>query len=172
MNHLTRSMFSNPVYNSLSFSGLVSLTSFGTDKILVFSLRKQYKFNSLLFKLFSTNSPSKVSSNNIYVYQSLQYTFGVGKVIAKLVCAELGINPNTPINAISRYHRQKLFEQIERDFFVDMELKRLMQQDIKRCIHIGCYRGLRHHDKLPCRGQRTHTNARTTKRIRIGASEN
>ena len=98
------------------------------------------------------------------ILKELQNTYGIGKTLANAVCAQAGVNAKMPINAISKSDWQKLIQQMENDFFLDTELKRLVQQDIQRFIFIGCYRGLRHHQSLPCRGQRTHTNAKTIRR--------
>ena len=57
----------------------------------------------------------------------------------------------------------KIREYIDKNFKVEGDLRREYSLNIKRLIDLGCYRGLRHRKKLPVRGQRTHTNARTRK---------
>jgi small subunit ribosomal protein S13 len=64
---------------------------------------------------------------------------------------------NIPTEAI------KIREIIDRDYMVEGDLRREVSMNIKRLVDLGCYRGLRHRKKLPVRGQRTHTNARTRK---------
>ena len=66
----------------------------------------------------------------------------------------------------SRREISRLREVIDREYRVEGELRREVQQNIRRLIEIGCYRGLRHRRGLPVRGQRTRTNARTRKGLR------
>jgi small subunit ribosomal protein S13 len=94
---------------------------------------------------------------------SLTYVFGIGRTTAKLICEQTGIDPNTRVRDLTDSEVNKIRTWIDSNLKVEGDLKRDIQQDIKRKMEIGCYQGLRHRRGLPVRGQRTHTNARTRK---------
>jgi small subunit ribosomal protein S13 len=94
---------------------------------------------------------------------SLTYIYGVGRVKALEICAKASIEPGSKTEHLSESEVIKLREIIERDYKVEGDLRREVNQNIKMLMDIGCYRGLRHRRGLPVRGQRTHTNARTRK---------
>lgn len=99
---------------------------------------------------------------------ALPYIYGVGPYRAKRICAETGIPENRSVDDLSDADIKALRECIERSFKVEGDLRREVQQNIKRLMDLGCYRGLRHRKGLPVNGQRTHTNARTRKGPRKG----
>ena len=94
---------------------------------------------------------------------SLTYVFGIGRSTAQLICAQTDIDPNTRVRDLTDEEVNKIRAWIDANLKVEGDLKRDIQQDIKRKMEIGCYQGLRHRRGLPVRGQRTHTNARTRK---------
>ena len=94
---------------------------------------------------------------------SLTYIFGIGKPTAQRMCADLGIDPNTRVRDLTDDEVNKLRGWVDQNITVEGDLRRDVQQDIKRKIEIGCLQGVRHRKGLPVRGQRTHTNARTRK---------
>jgi small subunit ribosomal protein S13 len=94
---------------------------------------------------------------------SLTYIFGVGNHTAKEVCKKADVELGTKTDHLSESEVIKIREVIERDYMVEGDLRRNVNQNIKMLMDIGCYRGLRHRRGLPVRGQRTHTNARTRK---------
>ena len=94
---------------------------------------------------------------------SLTYIFGVGRVKALEICEKSSVDPGANSDHLSVSVVIKLREIIERDYKVEGDLRREVNQNIKMLMDIGCYRGLRHRRGLPVRGQRTHTNARTRK---------
>ncbi len=94
---------------------------------------------------------------------SLTYVFGVGPTKAQEICAATETNPNTRVRDLTEEEVNKLRVYIDENLKVEGDLRREVQQDIKRKMEIGCYQGLRHRRGLPVRGQRTHTNARTRK---------
>jgi len=94
---------------------------------------------------------------------SLTYVFGIGRSTAQLICAQTDIDPNTRVRDLTDEEVNKIRAWIDAGLKVEGDLKREIQQDIKRKMEIGCYQGLRHRRGLPVRGQRTHTNARTRK---------
>jgi small subunit ribosomal protein S13 len=94
---------------------------------------------------------------------SLTYIFGVGNHTAKEVCRKADVELGTKTDHLSESEVIKIREVIEREYMVEGDLRRNVNQNIKMLMDIGCYRGLRHRRGLPVRGQRTHTNARTRK---------
>ena len=96
----------------------------------------------------------------------LTYILGIGLTTSKKILAETGINPDTRVKDLTEEDVSKLRDYIDKNFTVEGDLRRERALDIKRLTEIGCYRGLRHRRGLPCRGQRTKTNARTRKGAR------
>lgn len=94
---------------------------------------------------------------------SLTYIYGVGQTRAHEICEKAGIEEATKTDHLSESEVIKIREVIEREYKVEGDLRREVNQNIKMLMDIGCYRGLRHRRGLPVRGQRTHTNARTRK---------
>ncbi|MBQ4039955.1 MAG: 30S ribosomal protein S13 [Oscillospiraceae bacterium] len=93
----------------------------------------------------------------------LTYVYGIGPAIAKKICEETGINPDTRVKDLTETEEAKLRECIDKNYLVEGDLRRSVAMDIKRLTEIGCYRGYRHRKGLPVRGQRSKTNARTRK---------
>ena len=104
---------------------------------------------------------------------SLTYIYGIGLTTSKKILAETGINPDTRSDDLTEEELVKLRDYIQANLHVEGDLRRDVQQNVKRLMEIGCYRGLRHRRGLPVRGQRTHTNARTRKgpRKQIGGKK-
>ena len=94
---------------------------------------------------------------------SLTYIFGIGPSIAKQLCDAVGIDQNTRVRDLTDEEVNRIRAWVDNNVKVEGDLRREVQQDIKRKMEIGCYQGLRHRRGLPVRGQRTHTNARTRK---------
>lgn len=94
---------------------------------------------------------------------SLTYVFGVGKSTAQAICESTNIDPNTRVRDLTEEEINRIRAHIDQDLKVEGDLKREVQQDIKRKMEIQCYQGVRHRKGLPVHGQRTHTNARTRK---------
>ena len=92
----------------------------------------------------------------------LTYIYGIGRKSAKDILAKSGVNPDTRVKDLTDADEQKLRDAID-DYTVEGDLRRQTALDIKRLSEIGCYRGLRHRNGLPVRGQRSKTNARTRK---------
>jgi small subunit ribosomal protein S13 len=93
----------------------------------------------------------------------LTYLFGIGNTRAKAIIAGTGVNPDTRVKDLTEAEAALLREFIAKTYKVEGDLRREVTMNIKRLIEIGCYRGMRHRRNLPCRGQRTKTNARTCK---------
>jgi small subunit ribosomal protein S13 len=94
---------------------------------------------------------------------ALTYIHGIGDAKAKEILEKAGIEDNRRVSQLTEQEVIKLREIIDADYTVEGDLRREVSMNIKRLMDLGCYRGLRHRKKLPVRGQRTHTNARTRK---------
>lgn len=94
---------------------------------------------------------------------ALTYIFGIGRTMARTACEQVEINPDTRIRDLTDDEVARLRNFIEASVQTEGDLRREVQNDIKRKMEIGCYQGIRHRRGLPVRGQRTHTNARTRK---------
>ena len=94
---------------------------------------------------------------------ALTYVYGIGKTAAGRILAELGIDPEAKSKALSDEELSRITTLIEKKWVVEGQLRRQVAQNISRLKEIKCYRGMRHIKNLPCRGQRTRSNARTRK---------
>lgn len=92
---------------------------------------------------------------------ALTYIYGIGPFNAKQICEKTSIDSSKRVKDLSDDDVKSLREVIDRDYMVEGDLRRKVKTDIDLLISIGSYRGNRHIRKLPVRGQRTHTNART-----------
>ena len=99
----------------------------------------------------------------------LTYLFGIGLYTANTILNKLEINPDTRVKDLSEDEIVKLRNEL-REYAIEGDLRRRTSQDVKRLQEIGSYRGIRHKKKLPVRGQRTHTNARTKRGKRIAVA--
>jgi small subunit ribosomal protein S13 len=94
---------------------------------------------------------------------ALTYIFGVGKTKANEICTHASVEPTTKIQDLTDEEITRIRQWIDANLRVEGELRRDVQQAIRRKIEIGSYQGMRHVLGLPVRGQRTRTNARTRK---------
>ncbi len=100
---------------------------------------------------------------------ALTAIYGVGRARARLICAAAGIEAGAKVGSLDEGKVEALRREISKHV-VEGDLRRENSMNIKRLIDLGCYRGIRHRQGLPVRGQRTRTNARTRKgprRIRV-----
>ena len=100
---------------------------------------------------------------NKQVYIALQYIYGIGDHYAEKICKELNIDKSKRVNNLTEDEVLKVRELIDKNYSVEGDLRRDISLNIKRLRDLGTYRGTRHRKKLPVRGQRTHSNARTRK---------
>lgn len=102
---------------------------------------------------------------------ALTYIYGIGLTLSQEIIKTTGVNPDTRVRDLTEEEVAKLREAIDKGYKVEGDLRREEQLNIKRLIEIGSYRGRRHRQGLPVRGQRTKTNARTRKgpRKTVGA---
>jgi small subunit ribosomal protein S13 len=99
---------------------------------------------------------------------ALRYIYGIGPAKAKLICTTTGIPENRKTEELTEGDIKRIREYLDANVRVEGDLRRDIAMDIKRQMDLGTYRGLRHRRSLPCRGQRTKTNARTRKGPRKG----
>lgn len=94
---------------------------------------------------------------------ALRYIHGIGSAKAREIIERVGITPERRVSDLTDAEVIQIRETIDKDYVVEGDLRRETSMNIKRLMDLGCYRGLRHRRRLPVRGQRTHTNARTRK---------
>ena len=94
---------------------------------------------------------------------ALTYIFGIGNKVASDICSEASVDISKRVSELNDDELNIIRDLIDQKHTVEGDLRRKISLDIKRLNDLGCYRGLRHRKKLPVRGQRTHTNARTRK---------
>ena len=94
---------------------------------------------------------------------ALTYIYGIGKKYSNNICTKLNISKDKRVNSLTEDEVLKIREFIDQNYKVEGDLRREVSLNIKRLVDIAAYRGSRHKKKLPVRGQRTHSNARTRK---------
>ena len=94
---------------------------------------------------------------------SLTYIFGIGPTRSREILKATKISEDIRVKDLTDDQLIALRDNIDGNYKVEGDLRREVSMNIKRLMDLGCYRGLRHRRKLPVRGQRTHTNARTRK---------
>ena len=93
----------------------------------------------------------------------LTYIYGIGRVSATKILEKANVNPDTRVRDLTDEEVSRIRDVIDAEHTVEGDLRREIALNIKRLKEIGCYRGIRHRKGLPCRGQKTKTNARTCK---------
>lgn len=94
---------------------------------------------------------------------SLTYLYGIGKTLAGEIIESLGLDPDMRAHKLTQDEIAKINTLLQSRFVLEGDLRRQVQNNIKRLISIHCYRGMRHRVGLPVRGQRTRSNSRTRK---------
>lgn len=117
-------------------------------------------------RLIGVNIP-----DNKRVEISLTYIFGIGRTKSQVILAKTGIDLNRRVKDLTSVELEKIRQEIEDNHSVEGDLRSLVNQNIRRLKEINSYRGLRHSKKLPVRGQRTKTNARTKRgrKVTVGS---
>ena len=103
---------------------------------------------------------------------ALTYIYGIGRARALSILAKAAVEPGKKVQDLSEDEVNHIRQVLDQSFKVEGDLRREVQQSIKRLMDLGSYRGIRHRRGLPVRGQRTHTNARTRKGPRRGTVAN
>ena len=94
---------------------------------------------------------------------ALTYVYGVGHTTARRILSDVGISPDVRAKDLTDDDVSRIANTIEKNYVVEGQLRRQVQQNLARLREIACYRGLRHRRGLPVRGQKTRSNARTRK---------
>jgi len=94
---------------------------------------------------------------------SLRYLYGIGPTLALKLCDQARLDPQRKARELTDDEISRLTTLLDREYVVEGQLRRTIQQNIGRLRDINCYRGVRHRKGLPVRGQRSKTNARTRK---------
>ncbi len=100
--------------------------------------------------------------NHQHAVIALTAIYGVGNTRAQKICVAAKVTPSTKVKDLTDAEMERLREEVGK-YTVEGDLRREVTMNVKRLMDLGCYRGLRHRRGLPCRGQRTRTNARTRK---------
>ncbi len=93
--------------------------------------------------------------------------YGLGNFQSKQICIQLGISENLRIKQLTGFQLEQLTQLITQEYNIGVDLKRAVQQNIQRLVKIASYRGFRHTEGLPVRGQRTHGNSRTVRKLKL-----
>ena len=104
--------------------------------------------------------------SNKRVLIALCEIYGIGKSVSTQICESLGFSDQLKVSHLTLFQIQQLNQIITQNFLIGGDQKRLKGSNTQRLIQIGCYRGFRHNIGLPARGQRTHGNARTVRRMK------
>lgn len=99
------------------------------------------------------------------LWMALRKVYGIGESRAKTMCFSIGATPYVKAGDLRPHHLSQLYNYVESYYVVGQELKNTTRANIQRLVDVRCYRGLRHAENLPVRGQRSHTNARTQKKL-------
>ena len=94
---------------------------------------------------------------------ALTYIYGIGPATAQSICKKVNIDPDMKADKLTAAHISAITTILQEEIVIEGDLRRQVQQNIRRLGAIGSYRGIRHRRGLPVRGQRTKTNARTRK---------
>ncbi len=137
-------------------------------------LRTAYDFDSVVQARKAKEKEKKMARlvgvdlpRNKRMEVALTYIFGIGPTRAKKILSATGISPDLRTDDLTDDDIKKLRDEISH-YTIEGDLKREESQHIKRLSEINSYRGMRHRRKLPCRGQRTKTNARTQRGKKTG----
>ena len=100
---------------------------------------------------------------NKKVVIALTYIYGIGNSLAAEIVDKIGVSPDMKANELTDANIAQITKMLDSDYQVEGDLRRQLTMSVRRLQSIHCYRGIRHRRGLPCRGQRTKTNARTRK---------
>ncbi len=101
--------------------------------------------------------------NNKRIGTSLTYIYGIGPYRAEEICRKISVDPEIKTRDLTEEQTRSIIGILDKEYQVEGTLRTENAMNLQRLMDIGCYRGLRHRRKLPCRGQNTKNNARTRK---------
>jgi len=102
---------------------------------------------------------------NKKILYSLPQLFGINLATSKKICAEVGITEHCKVYHLNEFQVSRISKTLENQFMLETDLRKDIENNIRRFINIKCYKGYRHTQGLPVHGQRTHTNAQTQKKL-------
>jgi len=105
--------------------------------------------------------------NDVSIEKGLTFVYGIGKSRAITICDSLGLNKSLKIGNLSEANLDRITNFLSFTYYTDNDLKRTIRNDIQKLISIRCYRGIRHVSRLPVRGQRTRTNSRIVRQMKV-----
>lgn len=108
---------------------------------------------------------NKKYSKDVYIIKMLQNVFGIGYNTAKALCYKSGLNLNSCIGDVDESVFRLILNEIKKNNLIEEDLKKKIKKNILKKKKMNCYQGFRHSRGLPVRGQRTHTNGQTKKRL-------
>jgi small subunit ribosomal protein S13 len=108
----------------------------------------------------------KAISNSNSILYSLTILYGINKFQSKRICKNIGINPQTTINKLKKNQLNRLINYINKNIKIEQLLKKFKKDNFNNLLNIKINRSIRHNLGLPVRGQRTHTNAKTSKKLK------
>lgn len=109
---------------------------------------------------------NKTISNSKSILHSLTILYGINEFQSKQICKNIGINPKITLNKLKNNHVNRLIVYINKNLKVEQLLKKLKNERLSELMEIKTNRGIRQNQGLPVRGQRTHTNAKTSKKLK------
>lgn len=109
---------------------------------------------------------NKTIPDSTSILYSLTILYGINKYQSKKICKNIGINPQITINKLKNNHINRLIKYINKNIKIEQLLKKDKKDRLNELLEIKLYRGIRQSQGLPVRGQRTHTNAKTIKKVR------
>lgn len=104
------------------------------------------------------------AAKNLWV--ALTEVYGIGRTRAQGLCFAIGATPTTKAHELRPFHLSQLYAAVEARYMVGNDLRVANRSAVQRLIRIRSYRGIRHLQRLPVRGQRTHSNHRTQKKVK------
>jgi small subunit ribosomal protein S13 len=113
--------------------------------------------------IFGVTLPS-----NKKVRYALPMLFGLGQYSANKICNELGYSPNLTVGDLNADQQFEISKKIKTEYRIELHLREEIKGNVQRYISNGSIRGFRHKNKLPVRGQRTQTNAKTPRKMHLG----
>lgn len=117
-------------------------------------MRKVFAYKQVIFKV------------HLEIRSALRFIYGVGRHKAFFLCARLGLAFPFMMNNLNNYNFMLLCFILDFFSWLEVRVRRFYTINVKKLVDINCYKGLRHKDKLPVRGQRSRTNAKTKKRTK------
>nr|YP_010118039.1 ribosomal protein S13 [Phytophthora fallax]QPN54089.1 ribosomal protein S13 [Phytophthora fallax] len=109
---------------------------------------------------------NKTISDSKSILYSLSVLYGINEYQSKRICKNIGINPQITLNKLKNNHVNRLINYINKNLKVEQLLKKAKTERLSELVEIKSNRGIRQSQGLPVRGQRTHTNAKTSKKLK------